>query len=91
MQAYDQHLNMILSEVEEIVRTVEIDEETEEEHIKVPHLSPSFLPFFIFTLLKSKQKEWYQCCLYEEMELFWFHLLCALHHDESEARELSRV
>lgn len=34
-QAYDQHLNMILGEVEETVTTVEIDEETFEEIIKV--------------------------------------------------------
>lgn len=31
MQAYDQHLNMILGDVEETVTTVEIDEETYEE------------------------------------------------------------
>lgn len=31
MQAYDQHLNMVLGEVEETVTTVEIDEETYEE------------------------------------------------------------
>ena len=34
-QAYDQHLNMILSEVEETITTVEIDEETYEELFKV--------------------------------------------------------
>ena len=34
-QAYDQHLNMILGEVEEIVTTVELDEETFEEIYKV--------------------------------------------------------
>ena len=33
-QAYDQHLNMILGDVEETVTTVEIDEETFEEIIK---------------------------------------------------------
>ena len=30
-QAYDQHLNMILADVEETVTTVELDEETYEE------------------------------------------------------------
>jgi U6 snRNA-associated Sm-like protein LSm3 len=30
-QAYDQHLNMVLGEVEETVTTIEIDEETYEE------------------------------------------------------------
>ena len=34
-QAYDQHLNMILGEVEETVTTMEIDEETYEEIYKV--------------------------------------------------------
>ena len=31
MQAYDQHLNMILADVEETVTTMEVDEETYEE------------------------------------------------------------
>ena len=35
VQAYDQHLNMILGAVEETVTTVEIDEETYEELYKV--------------------------------------------------------
>lgn len=35
MQAYDQHLNMILGDVEEIVTTVEIDDETYEEIVRV--------------------------------------------------------
>lgn len=33
-QAYDQHLNMVLSDVEEIITSVEVDEETNEELIK---------------------------------------------------------
>jgi small nuclear ribonucleoprotein (snRNP)-like protein len=37
MQAYDQHLNMVLGDVEETVTTVEMDEETDEEIIKVRH------------------------------------------------------
>lgn len=35
LQAYDQHLNIILGDVEETVTTTEIDEETFEEIIKV--------------------------------------------------------
>ena len=35
IQAYDQHLNMILGEVEETITSVEIDDETYEEIIKV--------------------------------------------------------
>lgn len=34
LHAFDQHLNMILSDVEEIVTTHEIDEETDEEIVK---------------------------------------------------------
>ena len=34
VQAYDQHLNLILGDVEETVTTVEVDEETEEEIVK---------------------------------------------------------
>lgn len=34
LHAFDQHLNMILSEVEETITTVEIDEETFEELFK---------------------------------------------------------
>jgi small nuclear ribonucleoprotein (snRNP)-like protein len=35
IQAYDQHLNMILGDVEEVVTTVEIDDETYEEIVHV--------------------------------------------------------
>jgi U6 snRNA-associated Sm-like protein LSm3 len=35
IQAYDQHLNMILGDVEETVTTVEIDDETYEEIVRV--------------------------------------------------------
>ena len=35
LQAFDQHLNMILGEVEEVVTTLELDEETFEEIFRV--------------------------------------------------------
>jgi U6 snRNA-associated Sm-like protein LSm3 len=35
LQAYDQHLNMILGDVEEVVTSVEIDDETYEEIVRV--------------------------------------------------------
>lgn len=35
MKAFDQHLNMVLGDVEEIHTVREIDEETEEEFVKV--------------------------------------------------------
>lgn len=41
-QAYDQHLNMILGDVEETVTTTEVDEETFEEIIKT---SKRMLPY----------------------------------------------
>ena len=44
-QAYDQHLNMILSEVEETITTVEIDEETYEELFKVKTHDSFWLEF----------------------------------------------
>jgi hypothetical protein len=47
-QAYDQHLNMILGDVEEIVTTVEIDDETYEEIVRVSFLT--FCSLFMITL-----------------------------------------
>lgn len=41
-QAYDQHLNMILGDVEEIVTTVEIDDETYEEIVRVCYYVMTF-------------------------------------------------
>jgi U6 snRNA-associated Sm-like protein LSm3 len=35
VQAFDQHLNMVLGDVEETITVAEIDEETDEEIIKV--------------------------------------------------------
>lgn len=49
MQAYDQHLNMILGDVEEVVTTVEIDDETYEEIVRVRFA----LIFFASISLKS--------------------------------------
>ena len=42
-QAYDQHLNMILGDVEEVITSVEIDDETYEEIIKTTKRSVPFL------------------------------------------------
>lgn len=38
MQAYDQHLNMILGDVEETITSIEIDDETYEEIVKAWYL-----------------------------------------------------
>ena len=46
LQAYDQHLNMILGDVEEIVTTVEIDDETYEEIVRVCY-DFTFIGFFL--------------------------------------------
>ena len=39
-QAFDQHLNMVLGNVEETVTTVEVDEETLEEIVRVRRFRP---------------------------------------------------
>jgi len=43
LHAYDQHLNMVLGDVEETVTTVELDEETYEEIIKTSKRSIEML------------------------------------------------
>ncbi|KAF3664600.1 U6 snRNA-associated Sm-like protein LSm3 [Capsicum annuum] len=43
LEAYDQHLNMILGDVEEIVTTVEIDDETYEEIVRATRRTIPFL------------------------------------------------
>ena len=48
VQAFDQHLNMVLGEVEETVTTHEIDEETDEEIVRVMFLVITY--FFILKL-----------------------------------------
>ena len=53
MQAYDQHLNMILGEVEETITTIEIDDETYEEIIKVNsllHMAINCLLMYLHTI-----------------------------------------
>lgn len=42
-QAYDQHLNMILGDVEETITSIEIDEETYEEIVKTRTREAKFL------------------------------------------------
>jgi len=43
MHAYDQHLNIILGEVEEVVTTTEVDTETFEEIVKTEKRTMDFL------------------------------------------------
>jgi U6 snRNA-associated Sm-like protein LSm3 len=43
LHAYDQHLNMILGDVEEVITSVEIDDETYEEIIKTTKRSVPYL------------------------------------------------
>lgn len=43
LHAYDQHLNMVLGDVEETITTVEIDEETFEEIVKTRTREARFL------------------------------------------------
>ncbi|EFN52764.1 hypothetical protein CHLNCDRAFT_26410 [Chlorella variabilis] len=48
LHAYDQHLNMILGDVEETVTSVEIDEETFEEIIKASEGDSSRMVPYLF-------------------------------------------
>ncbi|KAG0562760.1 hypothetical protein KC19_9G169100, partial [Ceratodon purpureus] len=48
LHAYDQHLNMILGEVEEVVTSVEIDDETYEEIVRVSIGHLTFLTRKVF-------------------------------------------
>jgi len=52
-QAYDQHLNMILGDVEETITSVEVDDETYEEIIKVcvPCISQQLHHFIAYLCL----------------------------------------
>lgn len=66
MQAYDQHLNMILGEVEEILTTTEMDDETFEEIIKVGGASATLRRFFQNLIVSDCTRvaphfPWYSC------------------------------
>ncbi|GJN14520.1 hypothetical protein PR202_gb01359 [Eleusine coracana subsp. coracana] len=52
LHAYDQHLNMILGDVEEVVTTVEIDDETYEEIVRICYADESTLPLCSFQTSK---------------------------------------
>lgn len=65
VQAYDQHLNMILGEVEEVVTSVEIDDETYEEIVRVRHQLFSFS--FSFSI------SWLICAGWS---CYWAHYVC---------------
>ncbi|XP_023598118.1 U6 snRNA-associated Sm-like protein LSm3 isoform X1 [Trichechus manatus latirostris] len=85
LHAYDQHLNMILGDVEETVTTIEIDEETYEEIYKQGHSEPAFFnrKCVLVKNLMSTGKVWcnclyllsqrngiFRCSLFEEMVLY---------------------
>ncbi|CAN8006655.1 unnamed protein product [Ixodes pacificus] len=59
LHAYDQHLNMILGDVEETVTSVEIDEETYEEVYKVSSIS-SAVPNVIVGISLHAEKRWFE-------------------------------
>ena len=65
LHAYDQHLNMILGEVEETVTVIEIDEETYEE-VDLEVLV--FKSFYACPRCTSLQRETFRCCLCAVME-----------------------
>ncbi|XP_054556046.1 U6 snRNA-associated Sm-like protein LSm3 isoform X2 [Talpa occidentalis] len=63
LHAYDQHLNMILGDVEETVTTIEIDEETYEEIYKKKSVTKETMH-----ILQSSQHRRFACTTYF---LFW--------------------
>ena len=69
LHAYNQHLNMILGDVEETVTTIEIDEETYEEIYKVSHAV--LVGTFKMSILRIQQLNTY----------LWkaFHVLIPMH------------
>ncbi len=74
LNAYDQHLNMVLGDVEETVTTVEIDDETFEEVRGTPLIHPmvvvesSNTPSCRYTGPRSGT---YRCCSSEATESSW--------------------
>ncbi len=65
LQAFDQHLNMVLGEVEETLTTTEVDEETEEEMVKVRKTFAMYDEKSIINLQFDRQlKEVWKCYLY---------------------------
>ena len=66
LHAYDQHLNMILGEVEETVTVIEIDEETYEEvDLEVLVFNSQII---LCPRCTSLQRETFRCCLCAVME-----------------------
>ena len=69
LHAYDQHLNMILGEVEETVTVIEIDEETYEEvDLEVLVFNSQIILCYICPRCTSLQRETFRCCLCAVME-----------------------
>lgn len=68
-QAYDQHLNMVLADVEETVTTVELDEETFEEIYKASCFYPICI-ILLYTIIYNYRvhEELFLCYLLEAME-----------------------
>lgn len=54
LQAYDGHLNMVLSDVEETVTIVEVEEENEDEAVRVSPLTLSLFALVLDMLLDWK-------------------------------------
>ncbi|RYG64072.1 hypothetical protein EON64_14720 [archaeon] len=53
LQAFDQHLNLVLGDVEETVSSREVDEETEEEIVKVSFVGQKLYSTFILSFMNS--------------------------------------
>jgi small nuclear ribonucleoprotein (snRNP)-like protein len=72
LKAFDQHLNMVLGEVVESITTREIDEETEEELIKVPPSSSDQIANLTNTSTSRFREGISTCFLLEAIWLFWY-------------------
>lgn len=80
-QAYDEHLNMVLGEVEETLTSTETDEETLETIIKVSaSLVPSRCPSVeVACLLCRKRSGTWRCCTCAATRSSWSPLPCGQH------------
>jgi hypothetical protein len=76
LQAFDQHLNMVLGDCEEIVTTHEIDQETDEEIVRVSDYHSFFSTDL--TLIGRPPKDRLICCLFVVMLSYWSPLLSEL-------------
>jgi len=86
LHAFDQHLNMVLGDVEESVTTREVDEETEEEIVKVRHISTT--SFKVISIYKHQHSIIYHN-LPTSVIIYLHHLHTSLLHHLSPSTQIS--